>query len=286
MGLTVVFTACGVEEGTLGPGGAQALGSPMALTKPALAAPVEHVVKAKAGEPASVGSAAAPGQAGEGDDFSIQTALFSYSATNTNSATQNTVDRNITLNAGDGIVVGTCGVGGGSLSSGDTLLRLFDPSGVQVAANDDACGGLGSRFLYIAPTTGVYLLRAGCFNVGSCSGTVGVGLSVLSTFYSATGTNSATVNSFSAYTFANSGDRLTIGTCDLPGASSVGDTYLRLFTCTGTEVAANNDGPGFSTNCGLGSELVYTVPSDGCFEVRAGCLGNGSCSGTLVISRE
>jgi hypothetical protein len=243
--------------------------------KPPLPDPTDEPVPL---EPTSDGQA--------GDDISIETILYSYTATNTNSALQNTVRRRISLNAGQRIVIGTCGLKGSSFS-GDTVLRLYGPTGAQVAVNDDACGGLGSRILYTATATGTYEIHAGCFASGTCSGTVSVGLGVFQSSYSATNTSSATINFRTFYTFANAGDRLVIGTCDLPGASFSGDTYLRLFRCNSTtQVAFNDDGLGFNGSCGLGSKMTYDVPSDGCFEVRAGCFGSGSCSGSLVIVRE
>jgi uncharacterized protein YgiB involved in biofilm formation len=98
---------------------------------------------------------------------------FSYTATNTASATQNTANKLIALTAGQTLTLGTCGVTG-STFSGDTYLRLHNPSGTAVAANDDACGGVGSNFAYVVPAgaSGNYELRAGCYSTGSCSGTV------------------------------------------------------------------------------------------------------------------
>ncbi|HWU86235.1 MAG TPA: serine protease [Kofleriaceae bacterium] len=96
---------------------------------------------------------------------------YSYSATNTNSAQQNTVNQNVTLSAGQKITLGTCGLTGAS-SSGDTYLRLFDPSATQAAANDDACGGTGSNLSFTATVTGTYQIRGGCYSSTSCSGTV------------------------------------------------------------------------------------------------------------------
>ncbi len=100
---------------------------------------------------------------------------FSYSATNTSSATQNTVNFDIPITAGQTLTIGTCGVAGSS-GSGDTFLRLFDPSNIQVAANDDACGVLSS-FTFTATTTGTFQVRAGCFASSSCNGTVAFTLS-------------------------------------------------------------------------------------------------------------
>jgi hypothetical protein len=95
---------------------------------------------------------------------------FSYSATDTNSATQNTVNFDIVIVAGQTLAIGTCGLPGAS-GSGDTFLRLFDASNTEVAANDDACGVL-TFFTFVATTTGTFQVRAGCFASGSCSGTV------------------------------------------------------------------------------------------------------------------
>jgi hypothetical protein len=96
-----------------------------------------------------------------------------YSASNTSSATVGTTHQSIVLSAGQTLTLGTCGVTG-STYSGDTYLRLYNPSGTQVAYNDDACGGMGSNFIYTVPVGagGTYQLRAGCYSSGSCSGTV------------------------------------------------------------------------------------------------------------------
>ena len=96
---------------------------------------------------------------------------YNFSAANTNSAQQNTVNHSVTLNAGQTITVGTCGVPGSSFS-GDTFLRLFDPSAVQADLNDDACGGIGSSLSFTATTTGSHQIRVGCYSSLGCSGTV------------------------------------------------------------------------------------------------------------------
>ncbi|REG30671.1 hypothetical protein ATI61_106140 [Archangium gephyra] len=98
---------------------------------------------------------------------------FSYTASNTTSATVNTSNKLIALTAGQVLTLGTCGVTG-STFSGDTYLRLYNPSAAEVISNDDACGGVGSSFTYTVPAGagGNYELRAGCYSSGSCSGTV------------------------------------------------------------------------------------------------------------------
>jgi len=102
---------------------------------------------------------------------------FSYSASNTNSATQNTVNVDIPMVAGQTLSIGTCGVEGAS-GIGDTYLRLFNASSTEVASNDDACGVL-SFLAFTATITGTYQVRAGCFAGNGCSGTVAFTLSGL-----------------------------------------------------------------------------------------------------------
>jgi Trypsin-like peptidase domain len=97
-----------------------------------------------------------------------------YTASNTNSAQQNTVDRVLELAAGDVVEVGTCGLEGAT-STGDTYLRFKNAAGTEVAFNDDAsgCGAFrASYFKYTVPSTGTFTLRAGCYSNGSCGGTV------------------------------------------------------------------------------------------------------------------
>ena len=98
---------------------------------------------------------------------------LTYSASNTSSASVNTVNQTIFLMPGQLLTLGTCGVTGASFT-GDTFLRLNNPSGTTVVFNDDACGGVGSNFTYTVPAGagGNYQLRAGCYSSGSCSGTV------------------------------------------------------------------------------------------------------------------
>ncbi len=81
------------------------------------------------------------------------------------------MNQNVTVAAGQRIVLGTCGVTGASFS-GDTYLRLYGPNGTEVASNDDACSGQGSNVGYTATTAGSYQIRAGCYSSNSCSGTV------------------------------------------------------------------------------------------------------------------
>lgn len=202
----------------------------------------------------------------------------SYSTSATNSATVNTANVYFNLRAGDTLTVGTCGVSGAS-GSGDTYLRFYNPSGVEVAVSDDACGGVLSNLTYVAPVTGTYLLRAGCFGGGACSGTVGYSVGGALFSYSASATDSATVNTANVYLNLGAGQTLTLGTCGLNGASGSGDTYLRLYDPSGVQVAFNDDAFG---SCGVLSNFTYNVPVSGTYLLRSGCFGAGACSGTVA----
>lgn len=214
---------------------------------------------------------------------------YAYNATNTNGALQNTVNKLLALTEGQKINLGTCGVNGASFS-GDTYVRFFGPGGTEVGGNDDACGGRGSNLVYTVPAGagGDYEVRAGCYSSGSCGGTVAweitgggttpppAGSSGTFTF-SATSTSNATRGTVNQDVTATAGQKITVATCGLTGASFSGNTYLRLYTSAGTSVAGNDNACG-----GNGSSFSYTVPAGGTFQIRAGCAKNTSCSGTVA----
>ncbi len=89
-----------------------------------------------------------------------------YSAENTNSALQNSPSFSYYLATGYTYTFTTCGT-----SETDTYLRLKNGSGVEITANDDACG-VQSRISYSPTVAGYYYIYAGCFGSGACSGTV------------------------------------------------------------------------------------------------------------------
>jgi len=94
-----------------------------------------------------------------------------YSTSNTNNAYQNYATCSITACYGDTVRMTTCSPGS---YSGDTYLRLYDPStGSELAYNDDYGGSLCSQITYsFYSSCRTYQLREGCWSSGSCSGTV------------------------------------------------------------------------------------------------------------------
>lgn len=99
-----------------------------------------------------------------------------YTTTNTQGAVQNYIDCEISVMPGDILHMNTCN---STSLSGDTYLRLFDPSDtVELTEGDDGCGKerSGTSMTYEVPiaypNTGVTLhLHQGCFSTFSCAAT-------------------------------------------------------------------------------------------------------------------
>ena len=206
--------------------------------------------------------------------------MFWYTASNTNSAQQATVNYSVTLAAGATYTFSTCGS-----TSEDTFLRLKNSAGSQVAFNDDACG-LQSTMTFTPSVAGSYTIASGCYGSGSC--TARIKISLLSSAaapttpenveylagYSASNTNSAQdhTNTISVRLNLEYGKTYTISTC---GFSST-DTYLRLYNGAGTNVSSNDDA------CSLQSTIIFAPPSTGTYRLEAGCYGSGSCSASSI----
>jgi V8-like Glu-specific endopeptidase len=207
---------------------------------------------------------------------------YSFTATATSSATVNTVNLNVPISAGQTITLGTCGVAG-SNGGGNTFLRLFDPANREVALNDDRAGcGLLSRLAFTAAQGGVFQIRAGCFSTASCSGTVAYTLTGGGAMaYSATNTSSATTSTTNFNISLGAGQTIRAGTCGVTGSSGTGDTFLRLLDSANREVALNDDGGG---TCGTLSNLTFTAPASGTFQLRGGCFSSNTCNGTVAYT--
>jgi len=200
---------------------------------------------------------------------------YSYSAANTNSGSQGTQDFTVSLRQGETLIAGTCGLENANFS-GDTFLAL-KLGGATVTYNDDACGGLGSQLTYTAPSAQTLTLAASCYGSAGCSGTVAFSKGVSNIPFSAANTYDGTQNTVDRTLRLVVGDKVTIGTCGLPGASYSGDTVASLFLGT-TRVSFNDN------DCtGLGSRLGYRVTTAGDYTVRIGCSQNSACSGNAVV---
>ncbi|RKG99087.1 serine protease [Corallococcus sp. CA047B] len=210
---------------------------------------------------------------------------YDFTASSTASATRNTVNGTVTLAAGQKLTVGTCGVANAAVT-GDSYLRLRGPSGAEVASNDDACGGTGSKITYTATVAGTYEVRAGCYQNGACGGTVSWEVTSGGTTSPANGsrafdvsnTANAQQNTANADVTLTAGQSLSFGSCGVTGASGTGDTVVRLYNAAGQQVTFNDDA------CGSLSHAAYTVPAGagGTYQIRIGCFGATACSGTLA----
>ncbi|MBU1536066.1 hypothetical protein KKF84_12150, partial [Myxococcota bacterium] len=202
-----------------------------------------------------------------------------FYTSNTASATQNYATFNIVLSAGATYDIYTC-----NYASGDTYLRLYK-DGVQVSSNDDNCGTTASYLTYTPPTTGTYQVRAGCFGSNTCSGNVRVRLagtttSPPSTFYSVTNTNSALQNTRNLYYYLSSSYTYTFSTC----GNTDTDTYLRLKTSGGVEVASNDDNYSACPNFSRASTITFKPTSSGGYYIHGGCFAANSCSAVVTMT--
>jgi len=206
--------------------------------------------------------------------------MFWYTASNTNSAQQYTVNYPVKLAAGATYTFSTCGS-----TSEDTFLRLKNSSGTVVTYNDDACG-TQSTMTYTPSAAGTYTIAAGCYGSGSCTARIKIslvssaaapttgGTILYLAGYSASNTNSAqdTANTISVSLSLVAGKTYTISTC---GYSST-DTFLRLYNSASTQVSYNDDA------CGTQSTITYAATSTGTYRLEAGCYGSGSCSASSI----
>jgi len=219
--------------------------------------------------------------------------MFDYSANSTSTATNtNSATWPIELGLNETVMIGTCGLSDAIPDvTGNNVIRLKNASGTEVTSWGVYSPGSGcssfSRISYTAPATGTYTVWAGCVSSQSCRGTVSISKRKGQVTYSAINTNNATQNTYNKQYFFNGGEVIRASSCSNSsyGASvASGDTFLRLYRQISTspgysEVASNNDAAG----CGTASELSYTVPMAGYYQIRAGCAGNTSCNATFTV---
>jgi len=225
-----------------------------------------------------------------------------FTASNTESANQNTVGCPVTVCPGTQLTFETCNVDRKSCD-GDTFLRLTDGSGNELASNDDNCGLCsGVTYEFTAPCQ-EYILNQGCFEDGTCGGTTAIvthgptnppivqpttaptaapttGIPESCPAFTASNTGSASQNTVGCDMFVCPGEVLTIETCNGDGKSCNGDTFLRLLDESGAEVAMNDDG------CGFCSQITheFTSPCQS-YALQQGCFEDGSCGGASVVTR-
>jgi hypothetical protein len=224
--------------------------------------------------------------------------LYDYSASNTHGATDeaNVKKKTVSIGAGETVMIGTT-VLPGTLFKGDTYLRLYNFLDKQVASNDDAVCNMnsGSLISFTSPY-GVaenFVLWGGCSADEACgTNTVQIARRDPVVFsYSAQNTNQATVNTTNRTYSLKANQIVRVSTCSYAayGAKATGDTVLRLYRAIDgawVSVAGNDDTSACQGQCDLASMIQYTVPVSGSYQVRAGCVSDEECSGTVVLYRQ
>lgn len=99
-------------------------------------------------------------------------------------------------------------------------------------------------------------------------------------FYEIGYTKSATTNAIVCTFELCPGDLIDMRMCS-NGGSCLGDTFLRLFDSTNSEVFSNDD------HCGICAGGTYTVGGEVCgnFSLQQGCFYKYDCSGQVIINR-
>jgi hypothetical protein len=190
----------------------------------------------------------------------------------------------IDLAAGDAILVQTQALSGDL----DTIVALFDPSGVELATNDDANRGAGnfnSALYYEAQGQGTYTV-----NVSNYGGTGDYALTVTVQSARATGDTLITLdeiddtNETVTYDIdLETGTSLIVQTQSVTGSL---DTILTLIDPEGNQVVENDD---VNTDGGnYNSTIVYEVEQSGTYTLNVGRYSStiGSYLLTATISAD
>ena len=212
----------------------------------------------------------------------------SYFASNTSSATFNTLNCTFSSSVGTTIMISDC-ASAGCLSNPQTdqVIRLLDSTGLQVATGDDdpVCGKC-AKIVYNVPmiagvSTQRFTLQQGCYGHSSCSGTFTVSkvATTSCTSYSKSFTSSATTNTSSCTFTACPGSSISISDKTCIGLAN--DQFIRLYDTSNTLITSNDDATS-STRC---AAIETSIASGSCqlFTLRQGCSGDSSCTGSFQV---
>ena len=208
----------------------------------------------------------------------------------------------IELVAGQTYTFAMAGSGAAGAQVRDTYLRLRDSTGAQIAFDDDSGEGLNSTISFTATSSGVYYLDAGSYNnayAGQYDLTV-AGPPPQPPFdpgdplppARVTETADAAASATTAYSLAigksAQGQLGTAGDHDWygvnlvagqtytfamvgTGISGVNDSYLRLYSGAGAQIAYDDDG-----GPGGNSTITFTATTSGTYYLDAGAYNDAS----------
>jgi hypothetical protein len=136
-----------------------------------------------------------------------------YTVYNTNDATEYYATCTFSVCQNEIVTFSMCGNGA---CDGDTVIRLYDNLGAQVASNDDSCDICSQILDYQVTTSGCqeYSLHEGCYGYNACQGTVTVTGAAATTYISSTPGNEAIDD-----------DAITHGNSSSSGCSDVASCY-------------------------------------------------------------
>lgn len=186
--------------------------------------------------------------------------------------------------------------GSGASPLSDPYLVVVDRDGAELASNDDSNDGLNSALEFIPRANGPVYVQARAY------GDAGAGSYTLN------------ITSSAAPSDGLAGDRSTrgriaigqelSGSLDYPsdtdwyrirltagesyrfalnssgGETALGDPYIRVYTASGDEIAADDDG-----GDGLNAYLEFTAPTTGTYFVGASAFGDAATGGYTVSAR-
>ncbi len=164
----------------------------------------------------------------------------------------------------------------------DPYLRLYSSSGTLLASNDNSNSKVNSLISYTATSSGTYYLDAS--DASSGTGNYSIAAVYADDYAASTSTTGrVTVGSSSTGQIQYGGDTdwfavtLTAGVSYEFGQTSTSlDSYLRLYSGSGSLISSNDDGGG-----GLNSLISYTATGSGTYYLSASDIANATGSYTV-----
>ena len=149
----------------------------------------------------------------------------------------------------------------------DPYVRVLSPSGEEIAADDDSGPGLNSMVLATLPESGLYQVEVTAVGRGSGNYVLEVHpVEVMETVLDRPMSGRLGRNGIAVWTFVGAADQVV----RVQAGSDDFDTYLRLLSSGGEELAADDD-----SGSGVDAQLAAILPTDGLYQVEVTAVGQG-----------